>query len=288
MWVFLNDRFVPERDAKVSVFDHGFLYGDGLFETFRAYDGRIFALSQHLRRFSISARQLQLSIPSLSFLEARLNESLEKNALNNAILRLTMTRGENRHPLRPDLCETSTLVITVRSFSGLPEALYRDGVSADIVNTRRATPVGAGPFIKSLNFLNNILAKLEINPEQTFEGIFLNQEGMLSEGTTSNLFWISQGVLQTPSTDATILAGVTRDIILSLAEKEGLVIEEGLYPPKTLLSAEEAFLSNTGIELIPLVQVSGKKIGSGKPGPVTQKLHETFKNAVVNETGGGK
>ncbi len=284
MWVFLNDRFVPEEDAKISVFDHGFLYGDGLFETFRAYKGRIFALSQHLNRFSRSAEQLHLAIPPFSLLEARLKETLERNQLKDAVLRLTFTRGENRHPLRPDLCTQGTWVITARPFSGLDPELYKHGVSANIVTTRRATPTGTGPFIKSLNFLNNVLAKLEIDPEQIFEGLFLNQQGYLSEGASSNLFWIKNNILFTPSIEATILEGVTRDAICTLAKTNGLIVEEGLYLPEALLFSDEAFLSNTGIEIMPLIQISGQKIGSGKPGRTTQILHQAFQKWVADKT----
>ncbi len=281
MWIFLNEQFVPEEDAKVSVFDHGFLYGDGLFETFRAYNGQIFALSRHLTRFSNAARQLQLSIPDRPLLEQRLRETLERNNLKNAVLRLTFTRGENQHPLRPDLCKNGTWVITARPFSGMPDTLYEQGVRAEIVTTRRVTPTGAGAFIKSLNFLNNILAKLEINPDETFEAIFLNPEEYLSEGATSNLFWVKDNQLYTPSPQATILEGVTRDIICTLAQKNGLKMNQGLYLPESLFNADEAFLTNTGIEVMPLVQVSGHAIGSGKPGQITGTLHQGFKNRIT-------
>ena len=285
MWIYLNDRFVSEKEAKISVFDYGFLYGDGLFETLRAYNGRIFALTQHLNRLSEAAERLRLPLPPRLSLEQSLHETLHRNGLKNAILRLTITRGENPIALRPDLCKKGTQVITARPFSGHPAPFYENGVSATIVSIPRHSPDGKTPSIKSLNFLNNILGKLEINAEEHFEALFLDAAGHLSEGALSNLFWVKNGVLHTPSAQTAILEGITRHIVLDLANKEGLAVEEGLYPPEVLFSTEEAFLTNTGIELMPLTRVDGKTIGSGQPGPITQKLHEAFRMRVVQETG---
>lgn len=286
MWIYLNNRFISEKEAKISVFDYGFLYGDGLFETLRAYNGKIFALTPHLNRLSEAAERLRLPLPPRLPLEHALHETLHRNSLKNAILRLTITRGENPLTLRPDLCKKGTQVITARPFSGHPAQYYENGVSATIVSIPRLSPDGKTPSIKSLNFLNNILGKLEINAEEHFEGLFLDAAGHLSEGTLSNLFWVKNGVLHTPSAETSILEGVTRRIVMDLAGKEGMAVEESLYPPEALFTAEEAFLTNTGIELMPLICIDGKNIGWGRPGPITQKLHEAFRKQVVQETGG--
>ncbi len=285
MWTYLNDRFVSEKEALVSVFDTGFLYGDGLFETLRAYDGHIFALDKHLERLARSATRLQLKIPKSSQLDNLLHQTLQQNKLKNAMLRLTLTRGVNPIPLRPDLCKKSTLVITARAFSGLPAAQYKKGVSAAIVQTPRSTATGSGPAIKSLSFLNNVLAKLEIDPEKHFEALMLSPAGQLSEGTLSNLFWVDQNVVFTPAPETGILEGITRDIVLQLAEENGLAVKIGCYPPEALFKAQEAFLTNSGIELLPLVSVDGKKIGTGLPGLMTQKLRAAYDLRVRQETG---
>ncbi len=286
MWIYLNDRFVSEKEATVSVFDHGFLYGDGLFETLRAYNGQIFALNAHLKRLKKAAKRLQLKIPEVSQLDDLLHQTLHRNGLKNAMLRLTITRGINAIPLRPDLCEKRTVVITARTFEGYPDAFYKKGVSASIVSTPRSTATGSGPSLKSLNFLNNVLGKLEINPETHFEALMLNTAGQLSEGTLTNLFWVHQGVLFTPAPETSLLEGITRKIVIDLAKKEGMTIEEGCYPPKALFKAEEAFLTNSGIELVSLVSVDGEKIGTGSPGLMTENLRTAFRLRVRRETGG--
>ncbi len=284
MWIYLNDRFVSEKEAVVSIFDYGFLYGDGLFESLRAYNGKIFALTQHLDRLSDAADRIQLSLPPFSLLKQRLYETLERNALGNAMIRLTITRGRSQGVFRPDLCKNGTLVITVRAFSGHPKACYRSGVSAAIISVPRTAPTGSGPAIKSMNFLNNILGSLETDRNEHFEGLLLTPDNFLSEGTISNLFWVDQGGIKTPSGKASILEGVTRGIIIKLAEEEGIPIEEGLYPVKSLYDADEAFLTSTGMEVIPLTRLDQKKIGQGHPGPVTQGLHKKLKERIIRET----
>ncbi|MEC4677226.1 MAG: aminotransferase class IV [Nitrospirota bacterium] len=286
MWIYLNDRFVSEKEATVSVFDHGFLYGDGLFETLRAYNGQIFALDAHLKRLKKAAARLQLKIPEASRLGVLLHQILARNGLKNAMLRLTLTRGISPIPLRPDLCKKSTVVITARAFDGLPLAQYKNGVSAAIVQTPRSTATGSGASLKSLNFLNNVLGKLEIDPETQFEALFLDAKGQLCEGTLTNLFWVNQGVLYTPAPETGLLEGITRDIVLQLAKENGIPMQIGHYPPEALLKSEEAFLTNSGIELLPLASVDGKKIGTGFPGLMTQKLYGAFCLWVKQETDG--
>ncbi len=280
MLVFLNDRFVPETEAKISVFDHGFLYGDGLFETLRSYSGKIFALRRHLDRLSISADELQLKVPNSTTLKNRLYETLERNQLKDALIRLTVTRGPGGRGFHPDRCTTGTLVIAARPFEKRASELDCIGADSVIVSTCRTSPTGGDSCLKSLNFLNNITAKLEADRAGVFEGIFLNKAGFLSEGTVSNLFWIKNGTLFTPSPETPILKGITREIVITVAKKSGLRVSEGLYPPLKLLEADEAFLTNSAIELLPLTVVNGKKIASGQSGPITRKLQNLFKIAL--------
>lgn len=276
-WVFLNDRFVPESEAKISVFDYGFLYGDGLFETMRSYSGKIFALHQHLERLALSAKALQLNIPDKNTLKVRLNETLARNQLSDALLRLTVTRGTGGRGFHPGRCSKSTLVIAARPLIKRSGELEQHVADAVIVSTPRVSATGSESCLKSLNFLNNIVGKLEADRAGVFEGIFLNKEGFLAEGTISNLFWIKNDVLLSPSPEALILKGITREIIIELAKKTGMKFEEGLYRSMALLGADEAFLTNSAIELLPLTVVNGKKISSGHIGPITRRLQALFK-----------
>jgi len=280
MWIYLQDRFVPQEEAKISIFDHGFLYGDGLFETLRAYDGVIFRLSKHLERLARSADRLELSLPSVSHLETILYETLKRNALRDALLRLTFTRGEGEIGLDPSLCERPTLVVTARPFGGYSPEYYTKGISAAIVQVRRNAICALDPAMKSISFLNNVMAKMEAKKAGGDEGLFLNLEGYLSEGTTSNLFWLRRGKLETPSLEVGLLEGITREVVIGLAREKNIPVEEGFYKPDLLSEAEEAFLTNSGFELMPLTRINGNAIGSGKPGAITRQLHQAFKEAI--------
>lgn len=279
MWIYLQGQFVPEAKAKVSVLDYGFLYGDGLFETFRAYEGKIFRLSEHLDRLGGGAERLALSLPSAEVLENLLYETLRRNRLEEALLRLTLSRGEGAPGLNPAPCPAPMLVITARKFEGYPIDHYLNGVSAVIVQPRRH-PAVLDPAVKSTSFLSNVLAKLEAKKRGAFEGLFLNTEGVLCEGAVSNLFWIREGRLKTAAAAAGILEGITRKVVLELATKMKIETREGFFPADELFAAEEAFLTSSGLELMPLTAVDGKKIGNGRAGPLTQRLHHAFKEAV--------
>ncbi|MBI3805159.1 MAG: aminotransferase class IV [Nitrospirae bacterium] len=280
MWIYLQDRFVRKEEAKVSVFDRGFLYGDGLFETFRAYHGRIFLLSQHLERLAQGADRLALPLPTPSEIETILYQTLEKNGLEEALLRLTLTRGEGEGGFDPERCEHPTLLVTARPFTGHPPERYRNGVTAAIVQIRRNAPATLDPALKSTSFLNNVIAKLEAKKEGAFEGLLMTLDGYLSEGSVSNLFWVRQGTLQTPSPAVGLLRGITREVVITLAHQKEIEVEEGFYRPEALLNADEAFLTNSSFELMPLTEVNGRKIGSGAPGPLTQALHQAFREVV--------
>ncbi|MEK7702836.1 MAG: aminotransferase class IV [Nitrospirota bacterium] len=277
MWVYLNNRFVSEAQAAISVFDAGFLYGDGLFETLRAYNGKIFLLSEHLTRLQKGAKRLAIPIPDAALLEKRLIETLEKNHLRDAMLRLTITRGnQNWGHVQKAWQGAPTLVIFARGNPGHEESVYQQGITGQIVTIRRNPKTAQDPALKAISFLNNRMAKQEAASHGADEAVLLNTDGYLAEGSVSNLFWICDGIVYTPAQSVGILAGVTRNLILKLAKKERLSVAEGFYEKTALLEADEAFLTNTGFEVMPLTRVNQKKIGNGKPGPITQKLYQAF------------
>jgi branched-chain amino acid aminotransferase len=275
MWIYLNNRFVSKTSARISVFDWGFLYGDGLFETLRAYNGKIFLLSQHLTRLLKAANQLGLTLPKATKLESLLYETLNRNRLRDAMLRLTMTRGEGLWgPLDPAACKKPTIVIFARPFTGYPSEVYRKGMTASIVTVRQSGG------LKSTSFQNHILARREAAGKGMSEAILLTPKGYLAEGSVSNLFWVKKGRLYTPAVSTGILAGITRRLVLDLAQKAKIPTREGSYRPEVILNADEAFLTNTGFEVIPLTAVDQKKIGSGRPGSITKKILQAFQKEI--------
>lgn len=277
MWIFLNDRFVPREQALISVFDHGFLYGDGIYETLRSYGGRIFMLRQHLTRLQRSARLIGLDIPiPEKDWPPLLHEAMQRNGLHDAYLRVTISRGEGEIGLDPGLCPRPTVVILAKPLLSHPVLLYEQGVSIALVSVRRNLASALSPQIKSLNFLNNILAKQEAARTGAFDGLMLNAQGHLTECTTSNLFFVQGGRLCTPSLAAGILDGITRDVVLSLAKDQAIPTEEGLYHADVLQQAEECFLTNTTMEIMPVRTVRGPTTWTGSPGPITQRLRTLF------------
>ncbi len=281
MWVFLNDRFVRKEEAMVSVFDHGFLYGDGVYETLRSYGNRIFMRDQHLARLRRSAESIGLTIPiPETQWPDLLHEAMRRNEVGtdrvDAYLRITVSRGEGEIGLDPALCPRSTVVIMTKALHPPSPGLLRDGVALTVAQTRRNLPAALSPQIKSTNFLNNILAKRESIAAGTFDSLFLNWREELTECTISNLFFISHGVVHTPALDCGILDGITRTIVMTLAEEEGLSVQEGHYHLTDLHSAEECFLTNTSMEVMPVSRVGTFPIGNGRPGPITRRLQARF------------
>ncbi len=282
MLVYLDGHFVPREQALVSVFDHGYLYGDGIYETMRAYDGRIFLIEKHLARLKRSAKGISLKLPlPLDGIRTALNESLVVNKLQDAYVRLQISRGPGELGLDPALCAAPTMVIIVKPFHDYPAELFERGVKVAIVKTRRNHPLALDPAIKGTNFLNNILAKIEAIKAKAYEGILLNWQGYVAEGTISNIFLVRKGILYTPHTDTGILAGVTRDLVLRLARKFKVSTQEVLVSPKALLAADECFITNTTMEIMPVNAVGGKRIGSGRPGPVTTLLRQAYRKEVL-------
>jgi len=281
VWVYLNDKFVPNEEAVVSVFDHGFLYGDGVYETLRAYRGRVFQLAEHLARLERSASHIQLTLPvSRERLAALARESLLRNQLHDAYLRITVSRGTGEIGLDPALCKAPTLVIIAKPFQPYPESLYADGVSVIIANTRRNLPEALPPQVKSLNFLNNILAKMEAQAAGAHEALMLNHRNELTEGTTSNLFVVQGGRVRTPAVECGILDGITRGLVLQLASELGIPSEETRLTVDDLPRADECFLTNTTQEILPVTRVNGAMIGSGRPGEITRRLHTSFRASL--------
>lgn len=284
MWIYLNDRFVQEKEAVVSVFDHGFLYGDGVYETIRSYGRRIFMRDQHLARLQRSAEAIGMKLPDRDW-PALLHEAMTRNEVGNdridAYLRLTISRGAGEIGLDPALCARPTIVIMAKPLHAPSAELYRNGVSLTVAKTRRNLPSALDPQIKATNFLNNILAKREAIAAGTFDALLLNWESHLAECTVSNLFFVKDGRLCTPALSCGILDGITRGIILTLALEAGIPVEEGRFPIEALREADECFLSNTTMEVMPVTTLDGTPIGAAKPGLLTEKLHRIF---VANRT----
>lgn len=284
MWIYLNDRFVDEKEACVSVFDHGFLYGDGVYETIRSYGSRIFMRDQHLSRLRRSADAIGLRIPYLDW-PALLDEAMTRNDVGNgqvdAYIRITISRGTGDIGLDPALCPNPTIVIMTKPLISPSPEQYRTGVSLIVAKTRRNLPSALDPQIKATNFLNNILAKQEAIAAGAFDSVLLNWESHLTECTVSNLFFVKDRRLCTPSLSCGILDGITRSIILTLAREGQIPAKEGAYTVADLQEADECFLSNTSMEVMPATRLDHRPIGKGNPGPITQQLHQLF---VANRT----
>jgi len=281
MWIFLNDTFVPEGQARISVFDHGFLYGDGVYETLRAYHGQFFLLERHLVRLRQSCQLigLELPIPEKQW-PVLLEETLRRNELTDAAVRITISRGKGDFGLDPSLCPRPTMVIMAKPFRPYPPSLKTEGVRLEIVEVRRNPISAQSPRIKSLSFLNNILAKQEALRMGGDDALMLNIEGEVSECPTSNVFFVKDGKIKTPSVDCGILEGVTREVVIMLGEKQGLTIQEGRFGAQELLEADECFITNTGMEIMPVSRIGAKRIGKECPGPLTGRLSQLFQQNV--------
>ena len=281
MWIYLNDRFVKEDEAVVSVFDHGFLYGDGVYETIRSYGSRIFMQNQHLARLRRSADGIGLTIPipDHRWLDL-LHESMARNNIGNAqqdaYLRITISRGAGDIGLDPALCPTPTVVIITKPLHPPSPEHYRIGVKLIVARTRRNLPSALPPQIKATNFLNNILAKREAIAAGAFDSILLNWESHLTECTVSNLFFVRAGRLCTPSLACGLLDGITRNIVLSLAQEAQIPVDEGYFGVEAIYKADECFLTNTSMEVMPVTMVDGHPVGNGTPGILTRELHRLF------------
>ena len=277
MKIFIDGKYLNERDAKISVFDHGLLYGDGIFEGIRAYNGRVFKLKEHIDRLFCSAKALLLEIPmSHSELMKATVETCRKNKLRDAYIRLIVTRGVGSLGLNPKSCKRPSVIIIAGSIQLYPPEFYAKGLTIITVPTTRNLHSALNPAIKSLNYLNNILAKIEANNGGCEEAVMLNAEGFVAECTGDNLFIAKNGELFTPPLSAGALYGITRQTVIELAREAGLKVSEPNLTRYDLFNADECFLTGTGAELIPVGKIDGRVIGGGKPGKITHKLVEDY------------
>ena len=277
MLVYIDGEFLPKEEAKISVFDHGLLYGDGVFEGIRSYRGRVFKLDEHLQRLYDSAKAIVLNIPiSIQEMEAAILETLRRNHLYDAYIRLIVTRGVGDLGLDPDNCPRPTIIIITDKIALYPQKFYEDGLEIVTVSTRRNYAEAVNPRIKSLNYLNNILAKIEGKQAGVVEALMLNAEGYVVECTGDNIFFVKRDVIVTPPVHLGILEGVTRNAVIDLARELDLVVEEKVFTRHDLYTADECFLTGTAAEVIPVVKIDRRVIGSGRPGTVTQKLIAAF------------
>jgi branched-chain amino acid aminotransferase len=273
MKIFIDGKFLDERNAKVSVFDHGLLYGDGVFEGIRAYNGRIFKLKEHIDRLFYSAKAILLEIPltHAALMKATV-DTCRRNKLQDAYIRLVVTRGVGTLGLNPRSCKSPSIIIIAGKIQVYPVEMYERGMDIVTVPTVRNLHSAVNPAIKSLNYLNNILAKIEANNAGVEEAVMLNAEGYVAEGTADNIFVVRQGALFTPPLSAGALYGITRQTVIELAEAAGWKVSEPNLTRYDLFNAEECFLTGTGAELIPVVKIDGRVIGHGQPGPITRQL----------------
>jgi branched-chain amino acid aminotransferase len=277
MKVFLDGKFVSQDEAKVSVFDHGLLYGDGVFEGIRLYNGKIFRLDQHLDRLFASAKAIMLSMPmTKAELVETCCEACRLNGLRDGYIRLVVTRGVGNLGLDPFKCRKPSVVIIADKIELYPEKVYRNGIELITASTQRVHPAAISPAIKSLNYLNNILAKIEAIHAGTIEAIMLNSAGYVAECTGDNLFIVRGGKLETPPVSDGALVGITRAAIIELAAKLKLAASETHLTRYDLMTADECFLTGTAAEIVPVSTIDSRPVGSGKPGPVTLKLTSEF------------
>ncbi|MGI5911696.1 MAG: branched-chain-amino-acid transaminase [Syntrophomonadaceae bacterium] len=279
--IYLDGSYVEEENARVSVFDHGFLYGDGVFEGIRAYHNSVFRLKDHINRLYDSAKAINLKIPlNQSEMAEVVVDTCRQNRLTDAYIRLVVSRGKGDLGLDPKNCSIPTVVCIASSISLYPEKYYKEGLEVITVPTRRNGPEGVNPRIKSLNYLNNIMAKIEANIAGVSEAILLNQEGYVAECTGDNIFMVKNGIIKTPAIHLGMLEGVTRNEVIKLAKKNGIEVQETTFTRYDLFVADEVFLTGTAAELIPVTTIDSRVIGNGKPGPVFNTLLAEYREIV--------
>jgi branched-chain amino acid aminotransferase len=284
MKVYVDGQFVDSEDAKISVFDHGLLYGDGIFEGIRLYSGCVFRLEEHLERLEYSAKAILLKMPwSRKELSDIVCEACRINGLTNGYIRLVVTRGKGNLGLSPKTCIVPSLIVIADKLSLYPAEYYQEGLKIITVPTRRISPAALSPGVKSMNYLNNIMAKMEADKLGYIEALMLNEQGYIAECTGDNVFIVHKGKLFTPAFYSGALKGITRGVVLDIAEDLGIpVIQENLTR-YDIWVADECFLTGTAAEVIPVVEVDGRSIGEGKPGEVTAQFLEEFRSRVAKE-----
>lgn len=282
--VYLNGELVPVEQAKISALDYGFLYGYGLFETMRAYNGQVFRLDRHLERLGGSMKTLGIKSEGLALRDAVM-QTLEANRLSDARVRLAVSVGEGGMTADPSSCEKPTVLVIASEYTPLPESAYEKGYRAVYSAIRRnsRSPVSG---LKSANYLESLLAKQEARKAGVDEAIFLSDRDLIAEASMSNIFMFRDGAIKTPGKESGLLPGITREVVLEIASQSGINVAEGSITTGELSNAREAFLTNSVMEIMPLVEVDGKAIGSGRPGPVTRDLMVAYRELAASTTSG--
>ncbi|MCR8994036.1 branched-chain-amino-acid transaminase [Brevibacillus laterosporus] len=279
--IYLNGEFVEKENAKISVYDHGFLYGDGIFEGIRVYNGNIFRLQEHIERLYESALSIMLVIPmKIEEMMDAVVETVRKNELRDAYIRLVISRGDGDLGLDPRSCKRANIVIIVEQLRLFPQELYETGLKIVTVPTRRNKPDALNPKIKSLNYLNNVMVRMEASMAGVSEALMLNSEGYVTEGSGDNIFLVKKGVIYTPPTYLGALDGITRQAIMDITRELGYVVKEEPFTRHDVYIADEVFLTGTAAEVISVSEVDTRVIRDGKPGPVTKQLLEEFRRYV--------
>ncbi len=284
MQIWFNGEFVTRENAKVSVFDHGLLYGDGCFEGIRIYNRNIFRLKEHIERLYDSMKYLMLTVKlsQQEMVDATI-EACAKNNLDNGYIRLLVTRGEGTLGISPFTCNDPNVIIIVSDISLYPKEYYTKGLDIITAATRRNSPAAVSPRVKSLNYLNNILAKIEAKNANVLEALMLDNNGYIVECTADNFFLLKNGVLYTPPTYQGALRGVTRDAVIELAKESGIEVREERLTLYEAYTADESFLTGTAAEVMPLISIDARPIGNGKPGEITMELNRKFRELTVKD-----
>jgi branched-chain amino acid aminotransferase len=283
--IYIDGKFYSEANAKVSVFDHGLLYGDGIFEGIRFYNGRVFRLEEHLERLWNSARSICLDIPmTRQEMTKALLETIRQNHLREGYVRLVVTRGVGNLGLNPEQCKNPSVIIIVATIALYHEDFYRKGLSIVTVATRRSNPASLNPAVKSLNYLNNVMARIEANLSGADEALMLNDAGNVAECTADNVFIIKHGHIFTPPITAGALRGITRSVVFDIGAEFDIKVIEADFTRHDIFVADECFLTGTAAEIIPVVKADGRLIGNGKPGAITMRIVARFRE-MTRETG---
>ena len=279
MKIYVDGNYFDENNAKISVFDHGLLYGDGIFEGLRAYNGRVFRLKEHIDRLFASAKAILLTLPKThAEIVTAVVETCRQNQIRDGYIRLLVTRGVGTLGLNPNRCKHPSMIIIADTIQLYSPELYSKGMEIVTVATVRNLHSALNPAIKSLNYLNNVLARIEAANAGCEEAVMLNAEGYVAECTGDNIFIVKSGQLFTPPLSAGTLYGITRAVVMQLAKEEGMSVAEPNLTRYDLFNADECFLTGTGAEVIPIVKIDGRQIGDGKPGPVTLKLVDQYRS----------
>lgn len=283
--IYIDGQFYSKEDAKISVYDHGLLYGDGIFEGIRVYNGRIFKMEEHMDRLFDSAKSIMLEIgmTKQELIEAHV-ETIRRNGLRDIYVRTIVTRGVGNLGIDPRKCPKATVIIIADRIALYPPEFYEKGLEVITVATRRTSVDSLTARVKSLNYLNNVMGKLDVARAGAFEGIMLNSEGYVTEATADNVFVVKNGVILTPPRYLGILEGITRNTVMEIAPTLGYTVKEDVLTRHDLFIADEIFLTGSGAEIIPVIDCDGRKIGDGKPGKITWDLINAYRK-LVNSTG---